>query len=74
VGALRVLTSDVLLFCFWLLDRTPLQRKIEFIILKKILNNLPENIAYARTLSFMCDLSDGRAFAHAVEVQGVDDG
>jgi len=51
-----------------------LQRKIEFIILKKILNNLPENIAYARTLSFMCDLSDGRAFAHAVEVQGVDDG
>jgi hypothetical protein len=43
------------------LDKTPLQRKIELIILKKILNNLPENIAYARTLFLMCDLSDGRA-------------
>ncbi|MGH8393344.1 MAG: hypothetical protein ACRESN_13980, partial [Pseudomonas sp.] len=31
-------------FCFGFLDRTPLQRKIELFILKKILNNLPENI------------------------------
>jgi hypothetical protein len=39
--------SHVLLFLLCVLDRTPLQRKNELIILKKILNNLPENIAYA---------------------------
>jgi len=51
--------SDVLLFLFCLLDRTPLQRKIELLILKKILNNLPENIAYASPWLLMCDVSDG---------------
>jgi hypothetical protein len=53
--------SGVLLFLLCLLDRTPLQRKIELLILKKILNNLPENITYASPRFLMCDLSDGQA-------------
>jgi len=44
IHGLSLVGIDVLLFLLCLLDRTPLQRKIELIILKKILNNLPENI------------------------------
>ncbi|AZE94387.1 hypothetical protein C4J95_2366 [Pseudomonas orientalis] len=39
-----------------------MQRKIELIILKKILNNLPENFVYARALFDPCDLSDRRTW------------
>ncbi|WP_338510133.1 hypothetical protein [Pseudomonas poae] len=43
------------------LDETPLQSDFELHILKRLLNNLPEKFAHARTLFGMCASSDGRA-------------